>query len=103
MQTSSDEFEWDALDHWIGWALRAGVENARPSEQVWQRIVRHVMNSAGPEQATVPVEGADQLAAGRPSQPQEPSTAVRLAAGGRRPEYAGSRVEGGGDMQLRTI
>ncbi len=42
---ASPEIERDDLDQWIGWALRAALGNAHPSEKVWQRIVHHITNS----------------------------------------------------------
>lgn len=43
MQTSL-ELERDAFDQWVSRALTVAVGNVRPSEQVWQRIVHHVVN-----------------------------------------------------------
>ena len=42
---ASPEIERDDLDQWIGWALKAALGNAHPSEKVWQRIVHHITNS----------------------------------------------------------
>jgi len=43
MQTSP-EAEWDDFDRWIRWALTADSRNARPTEEVWQRVVHRVAN-----------------------------------------------------------
>ena len=43
MQTSL-EVEWDDFDRWISWALTADSRDARPTEEVWQRIVHRVAN-----------------------------------------------------------
>ena len=42
---TSPKIERDDLDRWIGWALKAATQNARPSEKVWQRIVHRIVNS----------------------------------------------------------
>jgi len=41
---TSYEIERDDFDRLIGWALTATTQNAIPSEKVWQRIVRRIMN-----------------------------------------------------------
>lgn len=46
MQTSP-EVAWDDLDRWISRELRVGGKNARPPEQVWQRIVHHIVSLGG--------------------------------------------------------
>ena len=55
MQTSS-ELERDSFDRWISWLLAVSTENARPSEQVWRRIVHRVVNLNGTGQ--IAVQGA---------------------------------------------
>lgn len=42
---ASPGLKWDEFDRWISLELRAANKNARPSEQVWQRIVHQVANS----------------------------------------------------------
>ena len=44
---TSPEVEWDDLDRWISRKLRVGGKNARPPEQVWQRIVHHIVSLDG--------------------------------------------------------
>jgi len=53
------KLERDDFDQWISRVLTAGIENARPSEQVWQRIVHHVVNLAETEQVTAQNAGED--------------------------------------------
>jgi hypothetical protein len=48
MQTSP-ALERDDIDRWISWVLTGDSRNARPSEQVWQRIVHQVVNVGGTE------------------------------------------------------
>lgn len=48
MQTAR-ELERDDFGRRITWALRSGVGNAQPSDQVWQRITQRVSESRGTE------------------------------------------------------
>lgn len=50
---ASPEIERDDFDQRIGWALKAAVQNAHPSEKVWQRIIRHITNSGKTGQVVV--------------------------------------------------
>ncbi|MDY6877121.1 MAG: hypothetical protein SWK90_13095 [Chloroflexota bacterium] len=49
---TSLETERDDFDLWIGRVLAGGMENVRPPEQVWTRIVHQMANSVGTERAT---------------------------------------------------
>ncbi len=46
MQTAR-ELERDDFGRRITWALRSGIGNTQPSDQVWQRIVQRVGESSG--------------------------------------------------------
>ena len=63
MQTSP-ELERDDFGRWISWVLRVGAENARPPEQVWQRIVHRVGDLTGAEYAAVQGAVEDRLLGG---------------------------------------
>jgi hypothetical protein len=43
------ESERDVYDQAVRWALRVSVENAQPSEQVWQRIIHQLDKSVSAE------------------------------------------------------
>lgn len=44
MQTTFESTR-DDFDRWIRWALAVNSQNVRPPDQVWQRIVRHIVSS----------------------------------------------------------
>ena len=46
------ELERDDFGRRIAWALRSGMGNAQPSDQVWQRIAQRVVESGGTERTS---------------------------------------------------
>jgi hypothetical protein len=56
---TSPELERTRFDQWITKVLTAGAEDARPPQQVWQRIVDYVVSLDGAEQAAVQDAGED--------------------------------------------
>ena len=56
---TSPELERTRFDRWITKVLTAGAEDARPPQQVWQRIVDCVVSLDGAEQAALQGAGED--------------------------------------------
>lgn len=56
---TSPELERTRFDQWITKVLTAGAEDARPPQQVWQRIVDYVDSLDGAEQAALRDAGKD--------------------------------------------
>jgi hypothetical protein len=56
---TSPELERTRFDRWITKVLTAGAEDARPPQQVWQRIVDRAVSLDGAEQTALRSAGKD--------------------------------------------
>jgi hypothetical protein len=56
---TSPELERTRFDQWVTSVLMAGAEDTGPPQQVWQRIVEHVVSLDGARQAGLQGAGKD--------------------------------------------